>query len=372
MTSAPSAPLTTILDIRPVDDAGGVHYETVMSAQHIVSLVEVGLLKLEGNIRPDHMPGQRMGQKTRRKIDLWTEELLGNNAVIGNISIRANPEVAKWVIEEDDGQTDLHLTHGYLDCAVDSLSRIKALLKAAHSPVGTFRPDTRFAVRVWLVNDDQAARVAAIYNTRGDKVNDTAAKFAWQSNSAERMARELMNQSGHLSMDNIEVLKNNVSASSPKLTAFNTLSQAIETFWEDEPLNQPDEANQIQFLADFWNELVKVRPEFGRMSLKDRKAIRGSSVAGTALSIHGVIAVASAMYQDDLDPAKLLGGLKDTVIVGGRRVDYFSYENPVWQRIGVLVASTDESGAEHLSLRMSFQTRQAVGKELKAKLGMTS
>jgi hypothetical protein len=179
-----------------------------------------------------------------------------------------------------------------------------------------------------------------------------------------------MRKSGHLSMDNIEVLKNTVSASSPKLTAFNTLAQAIENSWQDEPLSEDDETRHTDFLARFWGELVKVRPEFGRMSLRDRRELRGTSIAGTALSIHGVIAVADTLFRNDLDPATSLAGLRSTVVVDQQSVDYFSYENPVWQRIGVLVPSTDSDGNQRLSLRMSFQTRQAMGKELKAKLSL--
>ncbi len=368
--AAPTAPTATILNVHPVDDAGGVHYETTMTGGYLVDMIDRGLLTTVGNIRPDHMPGQRMGAKTRRKIDTWTEELLRNDAVIGNISIRLDPTASEYYVEEDEGQLDLHLIGGQFDCAVDSLSRIKAIVKAAQNPMATFNPETKFQVRIWIADDQLAKRVAFIYNTRGDKVNDTAAKFAHQGNFAERMARQLMRKSGHLSMDNIEVLKNTVSASSAKLTAFNTLAQAIENSWLDEPLSDADEARHTDFLARFWGELVKVRPEFGRISLKDRRDLRGTSMAGTALSIHGVIAVADALFRNGINPATSLAGLRSAVVVDGRDADYFSYENPVWQRIGVLVPSTDSGGNQRLSLRMSFQTREAIGKELKAKLGL--
>src|SRR5439155_25809687 len=174
---------------------------------------EEGLLRLEGNIRPDHMQGHKMGPKTRRKIDTWANELLSNNAVIGNISVRLDPKTSHFSIEEDeDGDLMLVLHRGHFDTAVDSESRIKAILRAAASKAGTFKPDSRFAVRIWLASDDNAKRVAAIYNTRGDKVNDSAAKYAWQQTPEELLARKFMEKSSHLGIAKVEVLSNTVSA----------------------------------------------------------------------------------------------------------------------------------------------------------------
>src|SRR3954453_10693423 len=98
-----------IQNVHPVDDAGGVQYETTMTGAYIVEMIDTGVLKTDGNIRPDHMPGVRMGTKTRRKIDAWTMELLKNQAVIGNISIRLDPDNSEYFIEEDEDQLDLHL-----------------------------------------------------------------------------------------------------------------------------------------------------------------------------------------------------------------------------------------------------------------------
>jgi hypothetical protein len=329
------------------------------------------LLKLAGNIRPDHMAGQRMGAKTRRKIDTWANELLQNNAVIGNISVRLDPKTAHFNLEEDD-DGDLHLVvhRGYFDTAVDSESRIKAILKAANSPVGTFKPDTRFAVRIWISSNDEAKRVASIYNTRGDKVNDTAAKYAWQQNREQQLARSLMEKSPHLSLDNVEVLTNTVSASSHKLVAFNTLAQAMESFWSGEPINELDVEEQAGFLARFWDTLVSVRPEYGRLTKAQRQQFRGSSISGTALSIHGLIAAASSMYVHNIEPSTVLQKLKEPVTVDGKTIDYFDYGNPLWVNAGILVLAPDTDGNIRKQLRMSFQSRREMATELRRRLSL--
>jgi hypothetical protein len=363
-------PLVTIKDVRPVDDAGQVHYETVMTAAFILNLVDEKLLLLEGNIRPDHMPGHKLGTKTARKINAWADELLRNNAVIGNISIRLDP-ACDFVVEEDEdeeGRFDLYLLEGVFDCGIDSLSRIKAILRAGRSPAASFDLSTRFAVRLWVADRTLGNRVASIYNTRGDKVNDTAAKYAYQNTASERMARELMNKSPHLGLDNVEVLANSVSASSNKLVAFNTLAQAITTFWEEEPLDEAAEEGMVEYLVSFWDELVRVRSEFGRLSKSQRQSVRGSLIAGTALSIHGVVAVADALFKKGDSIEGALARLSEPVNVDEEVLDYFSYDNPVWVKRGILVPATDKQGNERKNLRMSFQTRKAMANELIARL----
>ncbi len=366
---ASTAARVVVSNVHPVDDAGGTHYESIWTARYLIDLVDKGVLQLSGNIRPDHNPEFGEGAKTRRKIDSWAEELLRNNAVIGNISVRLDPAACKYdVTEDEDGQLDLLVRRGEFDCKVDSLSRIKAIIKAGKSPAGTFNLDTKFAVRIWVVDDETGNRVAAIYNTRGDKVNDTAAKFAWQATAEQRMARMLMMQSRHLGLDNVEVLRNTVSASSHKLCAFNTLSQAMETFWRTEPLTPAEEEAQAEFLVDFWDALVAVRPEFGRLTTERRRQVRGSSIAGTALSVHGLIACAYALYQQDISPESVLPALKDTVVADGMEVDYFSYDNPLWLRIGVLTLAEGKDGTQRKQLRVSFPSRRAIADELKRKL----
>src|SRR6202011_4334547 len=219
-------PALVIQHVYPVDDAGGVHYESVWTARYIKDLVDKKLLRFEGNIRPDHMKGQRMGTKTRRKIEKWANELLKNDAVIGNLSVRLNPERSEFeVTTNEDGDHALLVHRGYLDTAVDSLSRLKAIIRAAESRLGSLQEETRFSVRIWVANDELAKRVAANYNTRGDKVNDSAAKFAYQETAEQRLARELVLNSPHLGLDNVEALSNTVSGNSHKLLAFNTLAK---------------------------------------------------------------------------------------------------------------------------------------------------
>lgn len=363
-----------IQDIRAVDDAGGEHYETRFTGSAITHMVDNGLLRLEGNIRPDHMPGQHLSAKTRRKIEHWANDLNANNAVMGNLSFRLNPATTRYaIVPDEDGDPQLVLYKGYLDTAVDSESRLKAILLAMRSPARMMKPATRFAVRIWIGDDPTAKRVAAAYNTQGEKVNDTAAKFAYQATRELELARGLMRHSLHLGLDNVEVLKNTVSANSSKLVAFNTLAQAVETSWEGEMVTEDDVERQAEFLARFWDALVAARPEYGRRTKSQRQANRGNSVSGTAVSIHGLIGVASIMYKHGLDPQTILPKLAAPVTDAGTSMDYFSYDNPLWVNLGVLALAPTKDGTKiNKQLRMSFQTRQAMVAELVRKLELPS
>ncbi len=352
-----------IINVSEVDDAGGVHIECQMTGRFLVDLHRSEMLVLTGNIRPAHQQDKLTG-KTRTKVNKWTEELLANEAIIGNISVRLDPTKSTYDTWYDDetGHTNLTIEDGILDCAVDSLSRIKAILQAADNPLASFNLDTRFQVRIWLLTDDQAKKVATIYNTRGDKVNDSTAKFAYSETKEQEVARRLVNGSSHLGQDNIEVLSNSVSASSHKLTAFNTISRALENSWKGGPVTAADVEAQSSWLISAWDSLVKVRPEYGKISTPARQAQRSTNVASTAVVIYGLIGAMSNMYTQHVDPDV---AFKVLATEDGEE-DFFAWDNPVWSRVGVVTPS----GSGGFTTRNSFPARRAATRVLQEVMGL--
>lgn len=362
----PTHPLE-LVNVNEVDDNGGVQIETQMTGRFLVDLHRRGLLTLTGNIRPVH--GQdRLTGKTKTKVNKWMTELLDNAAIIGNISVRLDPTKSKYEIWQDDetGQTNMTITEGTLDCAVDSLSRIKAILGAADNALGSFDLDTRFQVRVWLLDDAAAKKVATIYNTRGDKVNDSTAKFAYSETREQEVARRLVNGSEHLGQDSIEVLSNSVSASSHKLTAYNTISSALETSWKGGPVTAADVKAQSSWLISAWDSLVKVRPEFGKLSTPARAEQRKNNIASTAVAIYGLIGAMSTMYSEHIDPDDAFKALA----VGDDGIDVFGWDNPVWSRAGVVTPTGSDTGK--LTTRNSFPARRAATRVLEEMMGLRS
>lgn len=356
MTATTTEGLTlplVISNVNVVDDAGSEHVEFQVTARFLVDLYQSGLLTLTGNIRPAHAQ-ERLTGKTRTKVNKWTVELLNNDAVIGNISIRLDPTKAEYEIwfDEETGQHNLTIYSGILDCAVDSLSRIKAILAAAANPLGSFDLGTRFQVRVWLLDDAIAAKVATIYNTRGDKVNDSTAKYAYSETKEQEVARRLVNGSEHLGQDNVEVLSNAVSWSSHKLTAYNTISRAIESYWRGGPVTQADVEAQASWLISAWDSLVKVRPEYGKLSTPARQKQRSESIASTGVVIFGLIGAMSVMYTNHIDPDVAFKALAPE---DGN--DLFSWDNDLWVKAGVVAEGG--TGTGKLTTRNSFQSRRS-------------
>jgi len=354
----------TIRNVGLVDDAGGTHYECQMTGGFLVDLHKNGLLTLTGNLRPAHREGVKLVGKTKAKVEKWTRELLDNDAIIGNISIRLDPtksEFEQWY-DDETGYDCLTITGGLLDCAVDSLSRIKAILGAADNPLGTFDLTTKFQVRIWLLDDAGAAKVATIYNTRGDKVNESTAKFAYSETKEQEVARNLVSKSEHLRQDNVEVLANSVSASSHKLTAFNTISRAIENYWKGGPVTTADVEAQSQWLISAWGSLVAHRPEFGKVSTPVRQAQRRDTIASSAVIIFGLIGAMSTMYAEKQDP-----DVAFAKIAPKDGHDVFAWDNPIWANAGVVV-----TGGKRPTTRNSYQSRRAAVRILHELMGLNA
>jgi hypothetical protein len=371
MTSITTEGLTLPLEIRnvgEVDDNGGTHVECQMTGRFLVDLYKSGLLKLTGNIRPEHnREDGKLRGKTKTKVDRWTRELLAGNAIIGNISVRLNPDHSEYEIwyDEETGFTNLTIEGGELDCAVDSLSRIKSILQAADNPLGTFDLNTRFQVRVWIEDNEGAKKVATNYNTRGDKVNDSTAKFAYSETKEQELAKRLVTGCPHLGQDNVEVLSNSVSASSRKLTAFNTISQALEKSWKGGPVTEADAEAQSRWLISAWDSLVRARPEFGNLSLPQRQEQRKNNLSSTAVVIHGIVGVMSTMFAEHIDPEVAF----KTLTVEPGADDFLSWTNPVWVDAGVVTPSGSPKGGG-LTTRNSFQSRRAATRVLKEAMGI--
>ena len=213
-----------------------------------------------------------------------------------------------------------------------------------------------------MLDDVAAKKVATIYTTRGDKVNDSTAKYAYSETKEQEVARRLVNGSEHLGQDNIEVLSNSVSASSHKLTAFNTISKAIETSWRGGPATAADVEAQTSWLISAWDSLVKVRPEFGKLSTPARQEQRKANIASTAVAIYGLIGTMSTMYAEHVDPEVAFKALT----TDGGNEDVFAWANPIWSRAGVVTPT----GSGSLGTRNSFPARRAATRVLQEVMGL--
>jgi hypothetical protein len=189
---------------------------------------------------------------------------------------------------------------------------------------------------------------------------------AYSETKEQEIARRLVNGSEQLGQENIEVLSNSVSASSHKLAAFNTISRALETSWKGGPVTAADVDAQASWLISAWDSLVKVRPEFGKLSTPARQQQRKANIASTAVAIYGLIGAMSTMFAEHIDPEIAFKALA----VGADGEDVFAWNNPVWARAGVVTATGTDSG--NLTTRNSFPARRAATRVLQNVMGLRS
>jgi hypothetical protein len=206
-------------------------------------------------------------------------------------------------------------------------------------------------------------------NMEHDKADATRSKWLSQKSSSQKLAAEVVRRSQHLGESNIETVTNNLSKNNPRLAAFNTISNGFEDSWADIP-DEEIPAVVDWFLA-YWNALVKVLPDLGKLPLLKRQASRRESLAGWAITIHGYIRLARRLYNDKLG-FELLDKLAENHVEDGTTYDYFSWDNPEWQRLGVVVPAVNKKGSRTLTARNSHQSRRAVAEALASKLGLNA
>jgi len=92
----------------------------------------------------------------------------------------------------------------------------------------------------------------------------------------------------------VELVTNNISRNSTKVATFNTLARGIQDGFPD--LDESNREDVKNFLVDFFNQLVTIRPEAGFLEISARKQVRSNSIADTALVYQAYVKLAGDLY----------------------------------------------------------------------------
>jgi hypothetical protein len=128
-------------------------------------------------------------------------------------------------------------------------------------------------------------------------------------------------------------------------------------------------------LAIFWELLVKVRPELGRLEVKERQESRRNSMVGQAVTMYGYAELMrrflNDVENDSIENAKKLWQTRlkrlvpaETYTRKGFSGDFLSRDNPIWKELGVL--QTTKSGSQTVS--NTRQTRDQMAAALAERL----
>ena len=369
---------TAIENVFRTEDGPYPCYDAVMTARDISQLYKTGFLKIDHDRQRglDSVTGQRILDD--EKVDRWAEQLVKGEAYLGQLSWNFRKD--DTLIEYDEATRSLKIGAGAATIP-DSGHRHMAILKAAESAGkgSSFDLNRRVSVRIYNAPASEENRIFYAMNQEGKKADPTRSKWLHRL-GATKIAGAVAEQAPSL-RDNVDTIRDRLSKKNPRLFAFNTLSGAFENYWSD---SNPEEEEafkaDVDYVVQFWNKLATVRPELGKLDISRRKRVRETLLVDSALAISAYVAIARKMHsgQDsDLSRLEILGKpVTITVTNHGkeeqREVDLFSRENPIWERIGILVPSQKQTGQKVFTLRNARQTRDAMLKTLEGVLGLDS
>jgi|GEM_PF-7064622 len=363
---------TRISNVVTTRDGGKDCWDTTITARDIAKAFKYGLLAVD----PEHQRGKNTvtGKYVLKeeKVQRWARELQDDTAIFGQLTWNFRPEESDIGFEpdaENKGHGTLVVRNGtaYLP---DSVHRHHAITRAVESVAAgsNFDPDRRFSLRIWRAPEVFENTIFYAMNMEHDKADASRSKWLAQKNEGQKIAREVVRKSPHLGEANVETVTNSLSKKNPRLAAFNTFSAGFEEAWADIPAE--DIGKAVDWFLGFWEKLVSVLPELKRQPLPERQRVRKQSLVGWAIAIQGYIRLARRFYDEALDLSLLETLSQKHKEPDGTTFNFFAWENPAFQRAGIIVPAVNKRGETKLTVRNSHQTRRAMADVLATKIGM--
>lgn len=362
---------TRIPNVVLTRDGGYDCWDTTITAREIAKAFRYGLLAID----PEHQRGKNTvtGKYVLKeeKVERWARELQDDTAIFGQLTWNFRPDESDVAFEPDpsnDGHGTLVIRNGTATLP-DSVHRHHAITQAAKSVEAgsNFNPDRRFSLRIWRVPVAFEDKIFYAMNMEHDKADATRSKWLAQKNIGQMIAREVVRRSPYLGEGNVETVTNTLSTKNLRLAAFNTIASGFEEAWADMPVEDVEKA--VAWFLSFWEKLVQVLPDLKRLPLAQRQKSRKNSMVGWAIAIQGYIRLARRFYDESLDLAAL-EKLAEKHHENGKTYEFFGWENPVFQRAGIVVPSVNAKGETRLTARNSHQTRRAMADVLATKIDL--
>jgi hypothetical protein len=364
---------TRIKDVVVTRDGGQDCWDTTISAREIARAFTFGLLAID----PAHQRGKNTVTDKymlkKDKVDRWARELQEDKAIFGQLTWNFRPESSDVSFEPNevgDGQLGTLIIRdgtAYLPDSVHRHYAIKAAVESV-SAGSAFDPARRFSLRIWKVPEAFENEIFYAMNMEHDKADATRSKWLSQKSSAQKIAAEVVRRSPHLGESNVETVTNNLSKNNPRLAAFNTISNGFEDAWDD--IADEEIQAAVEWFIQYWSALVKVLPELGKLPLPKRQELRRAALTSSAISVQGYIRLARRFYNEKLGFELLSKLAEKHVDPDGTTYEYFAWNNPEWQRRGVVVSAVNKSGTITLTARNSHQSRRAMAEALASKVGL--
>jgi hypothetical protein len=282
---------------------------------------------------------------------------------------------------EPDGLSRLYLYSGRIYLP-DGHHRHQGIVKAfrvweeSRDDYPNFDPDRQFTLDIYFMSRKDEAEYFFQKNWLPRLVARSKSYDLTEQDLLSVLAKSLIAESESL-QGNVNRVTDQLATANPQLLTLSTLREMMSNVVGQESLIEDEVAEKAKRLASFWELLVKVRPELGRLEAKERQESRRKSMVGQAVTMYGYAELMRRFMEDversgdDEGSKKLwkarLDLLAPTKIYsrGDFSGDFLSRENPLWKELGVL--QTTKSGSQTVSntRQTRDQMADALVKQLK-------
>ena len=208
--------------------------------------------------------------------------------------------------------------------------------------MGEYNRSRAYGIAIYTDDFKGEAHRFYVYNFLGWRVSTSTAHYIESKTHApnlySRLARELMERSGVLSHENVEILTNHLSRNSAKMVTFGTLVESLRGAFPG--LSEEDYHNVLEHLVRFLAALNKIRPrEIAVLGVSHRQRAKATNIVDQAVLWHAYFKLASRIFGGNFsDWKERLQVLGMEYRHGDYAGDFFSRNNPLWMKHEVIVA----------------------------------
>ena len=333
-------PMFTLEEVSPVRRGGEiVKYQTSVTIGRVAELLDSENIWVDY----DYQRGvkvtlnrdgteKRTPMLDRNRVDEIARKILDDTLHGGALIWNLREEEVEYSFDEANRTLTVH--SGKLTIP-DSNHRHQAIKKACQVILATGRAfdlnSYEFPLIIEKLNLVGESSLFYEYNQLGKPANPTRSRYINQVSLHNRLASEV--EAASALNGNVEVVSNNLSKNSSKVITFNTLAKGLEHGFSD--LDESNFDDTKNYLVDFIDHLVAVRPETGYLPLSQRLKVRESSIGDSALIYGTYFKIAGTLkgYSDWRGRLSKLGEDYTYSADGDTwQGDLMSRQNPEWRK----------------------------------------
>lgn len=318
-----------------------------------------------------------------KNADNIVEKLLnGGTLFLSPLVWNLRPATFDAYFDESSTNKNLYIYSGrvYLP---DSHHRHQAIIKAvgvwrdAPKEYPRFSGERQFKVELYFLTREDEGNYFFDKNQRPKPAAKSKAYDLTTLDDLSVLAKHVIEHSEHL-QENVNRVTDRLTQSNPQVMTLSTLREMMNTLAPAAQLDSPELEGMALVAATFYDMLVKVRPELGKLPIVSRRQVRDGLVVDAAVMMHGYAALMKDFNEDlaKLGPAeaKTRWGRKISAlrrdkeyVLESWRGDVFEKRNPLWRYVGVVKPGRD--GAT-LTVLNTGAARLACGRILKQLLSV--